>query len=254
MKAEKKLRPWYAGEHQDVIFYLMTAIFFVELIVGGIAFFYGIMHAAPDMPGGPPVARFPWLAWALAAFLSPVALLLIVHVAGNWVFGAITREENIPENDAGQESNDLPPKMRRFYQAVQHAPTIVILLALLLVGAGLFFIDGALAALGNFGSALVPYIPWIAGSVAALLSVCFLTHAIMVYRQRKMENEYAWRREVLEKTGLVLTDKNTLPLPLSPAQAALLPAEEKVPKILDVTTAALTAYPENPGDSAEKNG
>ncbi len=32
----------------------------------------------------------------------------------------------------------------------------------------------------------------------------------MVYRQRKMEQEYAWRREVLDKTGIVLLDRKSL--------------------------------------------
>ncbi len=32
-------KPWYAGEHQDALYYLLIAIFFIELIVGGVAFF-----------------------------------------------------------------------------------------------------------------------------------------------------------------------------------------------------------------------
>ena len=47
-------QPWYAGQYKDALLYLMIAIFFVELVVGGVAFFYGVMHAAPEVPGGPP--------------------------------------------------------------------------------------------------------------------------------------------------------------------------------------------------------
>lgn len=228
-------KPWYAGENQDALFYLLIAIFFIELIVGGVAFFYGIIHAAPETPGGPPVARFPWLAWGAAAVLAPVAMLLIVHLAGSWLSHTLTREESAPKGD---DAEKLPEGMRKFYAAVRHAPTLVLLLAILLVGVALFFVEGALAALMEFGKALVPYIPWLAGSAAALLAICFIVHAFMVYRQRKMENEFAWRREVLEKTGLVLVDKSSVALPHNEKQAALVAPEQKAleeGEILDVS-------------------
>lgn len=212
-------KPWYAGEHQDALFYLLIAIFFIELAVGGIAFFYGIVHAVPEVDGGPPVARFPWLAWALAAVLAPVGLILIVHLAGTWLSQALNREAT-EENEAEQNKNssrsdpeELPDGLKRFYASVKHAPIVVLLVSILLIGALLFFMDGALAALGRFGTALIPFIPWLCGSIAGLLLLCFLIHAIMVFRQRKMEQEYAWRREVLEKTGLVLVDKASVSLP-----------------------------------------
>lgn len=240
--------PWYAGEHRDALFYLLIAIFFLELIVGGVAFFYGIMHAAPETAGGPPVARFPWLAWCLSALLSPVGLLLIVHLAGSWLSRTLTRElEPDAENPAPAMGADgqaqLPEGLARFYAMVRHAPTLVVLLGILLLGALLFFAEGALSALGQAGLALIPYIPWIAGCIAALLAVCFLGHAWFVYRQRRMEQEYAYRREVLEHTGMVLMDKSCVALPpsamsgvpgqsLPPAEAAMLP--EAVEETLDV--------------------
>lgn len=215
--------PWYAGKNQDTIFYLLIAVFFIEMIVGGISFFYGIIHAQPEMPGGPPVARFPWLYWALSAILAPVGLLLLVHLTGSILSSTLKRDGE--GAGAGLDKGDeLPEGMRRFYASVRHAPTIVILLAILLLGAALFFMDGAFAVIARLFENLVPYIPWLVGSLAALLAVCFITHAIMVYRQRKLENEYAWRREVLEKTGLVITDKGSQPLSIENMHKGLLPS------------------------------
>lgn len=54
--------PWYAGQYKDVLFYLLIAVLFVELIVGGVAFFYGLMRSAPVTPGGRPWPAFP--GWA----------------------------------------------------------------------------------------------------------------------------------------------------------------------------------------------
>lgn len=243
--------PWYAGEHKDALFYLLIAVFFLELVVGGVAFFYGIMHAAPETPGGPPVARFPWLAWCLAAVLAPVGLLLIVHLAGTWLSRTLAREEAQEGGTSpGQESpgagqEPLPEGLRRFYAMVRNAPTLVVLLGILLLGAGLFFAEGALSALGRAGAALIPYIPWIAGSAAALLAVCFLGHAWFVYRQRRMEQEYAYRREVLERTGMVLMDKSCVALPPADATGSSAPglppaAPAALPEVVDVEAARQT--------------
>ena len=229
--------PWYAGEHKDTLFYLMIAIFLLEMVVGGVAFFYGIIHAAPEYDGGPPVARFPWLAWALSAALAPVALLLIVHLTGLWVSSALNADNETEENVSSRSDEHLPEGMKRFYASIRHAPVIVLFTALLLIGASLFFMDGALTFLGVFAASLVPYLPWIITSVALLLAFCFIVHAIMVFRQRKMENEYMWRREVLEKTGLVIVDKASSAIPQTLEQAALIQAEAKAlpEKTLDVT-------------------
>lgn len=51
---------------------------------------------------------------------------------------------------------------------------MLVLVGILLLGAGLFFVDGALTALVSLGGALTRYIPWLAGSAAALLAVCYL--------------------------------------------------------------------------------
>ena len=153
-----------------------------------------------------------------------MGLLLVVHLAGTWLSRTLERDA-APHGDAGAAGQGpeappagetaLPEGLRRFYAMVRNAPTLVVLLGILLLGAGLFFAEGALSALGRAGLALIPFIPWIAGSLAALLAVCFLGHAWFVYRQRRMEQEYAYRREVLERTGMVLMDKSCVALPPS---------------------------------------
>ena len=199
----------------------MVAIFFVERIVGGISFFYGVMHAAPDVPGGPPLARFPWFGWAVAAVLAPVGLMLIVHLSGTWVSRYLGREDSIQGGQgSGQTADDeqVPERLRRFYAIIRNAPTVVLLLGIMLLGAGLFFVDGAFSALMRLGGALAEYIPWIAGSLAALIAVCYLVHRWFVYRHHRMQQEYEYRREVLERTGIVLVDKGCIPLPQNEVQ------------------------------------
>lgn len=236
---------WYAGPYKDALIYLMVAIFFVELIVGGISFFYGVMHAAPEVPGGPPLARFPWLGWAVAAVLAPVGLMLIVHLSGFWVSRYLGREDNIQgeQGNAGQQVDDeqVPERLRRFYAIIRNAPTVVLLLGIMLLGAGLFFVDGAFSAIVRLGGALVDYIPWIAGSLAALIAVCYLVHRWFVYRHHRMQQEYEYRREVLERTGIVLVDKGCIPLPQNEMQRLALGGQvveaKALPPAIDAETA-----------------
>ena len=245
---------WYAGPYKDALIYLMVAIFFVEMIVGGISFFYGVMHAAPDVPGGPPLARFPWFGWAVAAVLAPVGLMLIVHLSGTWVSRYLGREDSMPGGQgAGHAADDeqVPERLRRFYAIIRNAPTVVLLLGIMLLGAGLFFVDGAFSALMRLGGALTEYIPWIAGSLAALIAVCYLVHRWFVYRHHRMQQEYEYRREVLERTGIVLVDKGCIPLPQNEVQRLALGGHvveaQALPPALDAEAA--------PGDAvADRNG
>ena len=235
---------WYAGPYKDALIYLMVAIFFVELVVGGVSFFYGVMHAAPEVPGGPPLARFPWLGWAVAAVLAPVGLMLIVHLSGTWVSRYLGREDNMrAEAQAGAQSADdeqVPERLRRFYAIIRNAPTVVLLLGIMLLGAGLFFVDGAFSALVRLGGALTDYIPWIAGSLAAMIAVCYLVHRWFMYRHHRMQQEYEYRREVLERTGIVLVDKGCIPLPQNEMQRLALGGQvveaKALPPVLDAET------------------
>ena len=54
-----KASHWAESRHKDIIIYLLVAIFLLELAVGGASAIYGIMHAEPVEPGGPPLPRFP---------------------------------------------------------------------------------------------------------------------------------------------------------------------------------------------------
>lgn len=219
MMAERK--PWYFSDNGDVLLYLLVAIFFLELIVGGVSFFYGIIHAAPEYSGGPPVARFPWLAWVISALLAPVFLILVFHLAGTWL------STSISENNDAATDEHLPESMKRFYASVRHAPGIILLLAIIGLGIFLFFVDGAFAWLGKFTSALLPYLPWLAVCAASLFAFCFFAHAFFAYRRRKLDQEYAWRREVLAKTGIVLVDSKSVPLSGKEHSSALPQAEIK---------------------------
>ena len=239
--APKARVPWYATRG-DTVIYLLVAVLLVEMVVGGVCFFYGLMHATPATAGGPPNIAFPWLIWAVASVLAPVGLLLLVHLAGTWISRTLDRED-APTAGAGKA--EIPERLQRFYAMVNTAPTVVLLLGIMLLGASLFFVEGAFSAIMHLLEGLSAYVPWIVGSLAALLAVCYLAHRYFAFRRLHMEREYAFRQEVLERTGIVLVDKHTLPLTQNENQRALLGSLEgpsgnqALPPVLDTETRTL---------------
>ncbi|MCR5814912.1 MAG: hypothetical protein K6G15_10555 [Desulfovibrio sp.] len=222
---------WYEGKNKEIVIYYLIAVFFLEIIAGTAAFFYGVAHPIAQTAGGPKLANFPWVGWVISAVLVPVGLLLLFHLSG-WFF---TRSLN-PEPSGKTKDSDkaIPKNIEMFYSVVSNAPVIVILLGLLALGGVLFFLDTALGTLR-------PYIPWILGSATVFLIICYIARLVFLAKHHRMEREYAYRMQVFEKTGIVITDKDALSIPLkdlaalqnslpSGEQEALPEAQESMPK------------------------
>lgn len=202
---------WYDKQHKDLLFYLSIGIVFLELIIGGVAFFYGVIHAKPAQNGLPPQFQFPWLAYCIAAVVGPAVLLLIVHLAGVGLFRSL--RDKSEEDEAWRQ--DLPERLRKVYAIVQGAPTVLLLVGVMALGAALFYIDGAMTALFRLGSTVEVYLPWIIGAIAGGWCVAYLARIWLNYRSKRLEAEYAFRREVLERTGVIIVDRGSVQLPPS---------------------------------------
>ncbi len=212
---------WRDKQHKDLVFYLVIAIFFLELVVGGVAFFYGVIHAKPGVDGMPPQFQFPWLAYIIAAVVAPAALILIVHMAGVGLFRTI-KGKNAEEEEAWQAA--LPQRLRKVYVFINGAPTMVLLLGLLFLGVALFYVDGAIDVLMHVAGRMEKYIPWIVGGLVAAWCVSRIGRVWFTYRTRRMEEEFAFRRQIFETTGQIIVDKNSRQLP---------PAYEDAPKAIE---------------------
>lgn len=261
--SSSKASHWTESRHKDIIIYLLVAIFLLELAVGGASAIYGIMHAEPVEPGGPPLPRFPWLGWGLAALLLPVGLLLILHLSGLLVARTLERpaggESPAEGQSAGQAAaTSLPPHVERFYSMVRHAPTVVILLSLLFFGGLLLFVDGLVETLGRLGGAMMVYLPWIVGGLVIFLTVCYVTRQFFLYRHHQMEREYAFRQAVLERTGIILLPDGKTPLEVPPSALNALPAADAaaqsaapVAAIASDVPPARPSGPDAPDDAAD---
>ncbi|MDR0239378.1 MAG: hypothetical protein LBI88_03990 [Deltaproteobacteria bacterium] len=247
-KAKKLAARFTERQSKDLVSYLSMAIIFVELLITLGALCYGIVTASPSAGGGPPQFNFPWIAYFIALAVAPAVLLLMVHLAGVGLFRSLRGHE---DDAAWQEK--LPDRIRRVYALIQGAPVVVLLLGVILLGALIFFMDGALGILMRMAQTIEQYLPWIIGGIAGIACVGVTAKYWFGYRSKKIAEEYAFRREVLEKTGVIIVDKGSMPLPPGDNRHYALPAaeEQALPPAEDIRVVDIT--PETlPAD--EKNG
>jgi hypothetical protein len=218
-KAKKLAARFTERQSKDMLFYLSMAIIFVELLITLVAICYGIVTARPPVGGGVPQFNFPWLTYFIALGVAPAALLLMVHLTGVGLFRSLRGHEH----DAAWQEN-LPDRIRRVYSLIQGAPLVVLLLGVILLGALLFFVEGALGILMRMAQTIEHYLPWIIGGITGIVCVGVTAKYWFGYRSKRIAEEYAFRREVLEKTGVIIVDKGSMPLPPGDDRQYALPA------------------------------
>jgi len=225
------------AQSKDIVFYLSMAIIFVELMITLAALCYGIITAKPSADGGMPQFNFPWMTYFIALGVTPAVLLLMAHLTGVGMLRSLRGQEN---DDAWQEK--LPGRVRRIYALIQGAPVAVLLTGVILLGVLHFFVDGALGILMRMAQSIERYLPWIISVMAGIVCVGITAKHWFAYRNKRIAEEYAFRREVLEKTGVIIVDKGSIPLPpennrqyaLSAAQEEALPPAEDI-RVVDIT-------------------
>lgn len=194
-------------QRRELWLYIAVSIVAVELLIAVGAVLYSFISATPGNTGSP-VLSFPWLSWGAVSGVAPALILLLVHLADVGLFR--------PPGGAASEQEWqklLPERIQKLYRIIKGAPVVAVLVGIVLLGAALLTIDGAITALQRFGSALLPYIPHIVGGIAGLGAVIVLAVVWLNYRTRRLIAEYDFRREVLEKTGVIIVDKGSTALP-----------------------------------------
>lgn len=198
------------ARRQELWLYVSVAIVAVELLVTVVALCYGIITAPPQTGDGFRLA-FPWLSWIAAMIIAPALIIVTVHLAAG---GLVGNRERSAEEDAAWQAQ-LPERIQRLYLILKGAPAIVLLIALILGGATLATIDGALTALGHAASALLPYLPYFIGGFVLLAGAITGAMAWFRYKNNRLQAEYAFRREVFERSGVIIVDKGSVALPSS---------------------------------------
>ena len=193
--AEKE-RSGGAGRGQ-FLFSTLVLVLVVEFFITVAALCYGIITSPPQR-GELTGLAFPWVGWAASALLAPVIILGLARIVTGDIEGAVST--------ADRWSSRLPPKAQKLYGFFRTAPIFVFSLAFIALGVTLLLIDGAFALVRDMALALVPYLPYFLGALTVIAVA--LTGFLAWYRVKsnQLSAEYAFRREVMERTGIVLLD------------------------------------------------
>ncbi|BCR03301.1 hypothetical protein DESUT3_03700 [Desulfuromonas versatilis] len=181
------------------------------IVEGFIFFVCWVSHlAGQDAP-------FPWKFYLIASFIAPVAITFIfgIIVVGfnKYMFDRKLSEE-APTRELSAE--EVKPKwVRRFEMVLHSLRQVPFLLALLLlvVSAGIIYnLDIITAYIANAGEKAAQYL-FI--SLAVVLGVAFVTALVWMslsYNLRKRRQDYLfqYRRDVMERLGLVILEDETV--------------------------------------------
>ena len=183
-------------EQKTAFLYVVIAIVLLEFAATVGAIVYSITNAERSASG---MMRFnfPWLEFLIMAALIPVLVMLVLHVVRLGL-------------NHGNEGEHLDAavggRVATFFALVRGAPSVILFTGLVLLGAAIYYLDGVMALLLKLGDSFDTVAVWGIGALAAVLCVNAVARAVFAYKTRQLEAEYAFRREVLEKTGTVLLD------------------------------------------------
>lgn len=218
-RAEEARKPFLFGqrfsekEEKQITLYMVSGIVLAELAITLGAVIHSITNATVGADGTPQF-RFPWLGYLVAMLVAPAVILLLAQLVG-LVFSR-------PAGGGQDTLENVPPRVRTLYALVHGAPTILVLLAVVLIGAAVYYLDGVLALLLKIGDSFQTIAIWLIGGFTAAWIVSYAVRAAAHYKLRQMEAEYAFRRDVLERTGMVLLDARHAPF----TDSRLLPAHD----------------------------
>lgn len=213
--AEKKSRSFFRlgslgsmlneKEQKNLLFYLSIGIIIVEFAVTVGALIYGIANAH-QQPNGMMRFSFPWAGYLVSVVVAPVVVMLLVNLIGMGFYRAVHGEPVLDE----EQMKEMPQRMRSFFSLVRGAPTIVLLGGVLVLGAVLYYLDGVMTFLLKLGDSVETIAIW--GTVGLVVAWCvsYLARAWFMYKTRHLEEEFAFRREVFEKTGMVILDQKAM--------------------------------------------
>lgn len=213
-------------EEKQLFLYMVCGIVLAELAITLGAVIYSIANATVG-PDGTPRFHFPWLGYLVAMLVAPAAILLLAQLVG-LVFSR-------PAEGDAEALEGMPARVRTLYVMVHGAPTVLVLAAFVLVGVAVYYLDGVLALLLKIGDSFQTIAIWLIGAFTAAWIVSYAVRAAAQYKLRQMEAEYAFRRDVLERTGMVVLDARYAPhtetrlLPAQDTDARALPPAEAGP-------------------------
>lgn len=221
--ASEPLRaPLSTKDEKDLFLNVTIGIVLLELAVTVGAVVFSIANVDRTASG---VVRFtfPWIGYLVTVTLVPVLVMLVLHLISLGLSRTLGREQPLsPEAEAV-----LGSRAAKFYALVRGAPTVILFAGFVLMGAAVYYLDGVMALLLKLGDSFQTVAIWGIGALGVAFCVNAVARAVLAYKTRQLEIEYAFRRDVFERTGTILLSGKQVALPLQDTRA-LSPAVQDV--------------------------
>ncbi|HEU6436668.1 MAG TPA: hypothetical protein VE028_04395 [Nitratidesulfovibrio sp.] len=192
-------------ERKYVLAYIVIGIVLVEFLVAIVAIWQGVANVQ-SMPDGTVRFRFPWGGYLVSVAAAPVVVLLVLQVIALGYTRLIKGDPVLTEAQLRQ----LPPWLQKMLAAVNGVPTFLLLLGVTLLATVIYYFDKVLGFVIRLGESTEHLVLWVGGGVLAAWCVGYLGRMLFAYKVRRMQEEYSYRREVLERTGMIIVDQRTM--------------------------------------------
>lgn len=185
------------------------------ILIGSIELVIFLAHFIGSI--GPAKSPFPWKQYFFISFISPLVILIIVGLIvvgfNNYIFG-----DNLSPTDIEAPSfrdtagARLTYSFRHFFSAIRQIPVIVGFFVLSISAVILYRFDMILRFIGDVGEKTAFY-GLVVLSVAAGGALIFLLFWLFWdfrLHKYKLERQWEFKKQVMEKTGLIILDNNVV--------------------------------------------
>jgi len=187
------------------------------ILLSGIEFVIFVAHFIGSI--GPESGLFPWKQYFFVSFIAPVVMVFLIGLVvigfNFYLFGNapdINQEEGADAEETGSGRRNLGRTFHSFVSVIHQLPALAGIFVLGLGSVVLYKLDVILATIGHVGERTAYYLfiglgALVAGTLIFLLFWLFWKFKLQKYQ---MEQRWNYRNRVMEKTGLIILDNNTV--------------------------------------------
>lgn len=225
--------PFSEKEKKAMFLNVIVGIVLLELAVTVGAIVYSITNADRSAAG---MLRFnfPWLGYLVSITMVPVLVMLILHLVSLGFSRTMGQEASAAAELEGTRAGT-------FFAMVRGAPTVILFAGFVLMGAAVYYLDGVMALLLKLGDSFQTVAIWLVAALGVAFCVNAVARAVLAYKTRKLEAEYAFRREIFERTGTILMSSEQVAL--QPGATGPVSGQREItvqPVVLEITEATPT--------------
>ncbi len=168
---------------------------------------------------GPENVPFPWKSYFFAAFIIPLTITFLLGVIligfERYVYGSTPTDYNSSGSAVGisvSEQQSRVQKFHAFVYVIRQVPFLLGLLTLVAFSGIAYKLDSILAIIGHIGERTAHYSLITLAVLLGVGVVLGLVWMFMSYNLRKkgMEYQYQYKKDVVEKTGLIILDDDRI--------------------------------------------